>query len=81
MFLYIFDWISKNNELEEFFKINIIYDEFIIIVIIVDFLIKFKIFSLDTSLAEYRKIINNLLIMIIRNIIRNKGLDCLIMLK
>jgi len=55
-------------------KINIIYNEFTIIVKIVEFFIKFKFSSLDTSLEKYRKIINNPLIMIIKNIIRNKGM-------
>jgi len=51
MFLYVLDWVSEeSNKLGEF-KINIIYIEFIIIVIIVDFFIKFefKFSSLDTK--------------------------------
>jgi len=57
------------NKLGEF-KINIMYNEFIIMVIIVDIFVKFKFFSLDTSLEKYRKIINNPLIMMIRKVKR-----------
>jgi len=52
------------------------FNEFIIIVIIVNLLIKHKLFHWIQE--RYRKIINNTLTMIIKNIIGNKGLDFLI---
>jgi len=45
-------WVSKKNKLGEF-KINIMYNEFIIIVIIVDFFIKFTFFFIGN---KFRKV-------------------------
>jgi len=51
MILYVFNWDIKKNKLGEF-KINFIYKEFIIIVIIMDFFIKFKFFSIGYKLLS-----------------------------